>query len=289
MRAVITGAGGQLGHDLIRVLAPDHRLYAYTKAELDVTNMERVREAVEDARPDVIIHAGAYTNVDRAEGEAEHVFQVNAIGTRNMAVAAQASGAKLVYVSTGYVFDGRKKSPYHEFDQPSPISVYGVSKWAGEQYVQMFCDRFFIVRTSWLYGCRGNNFVSKIVALAERSDSLSIVNDQFGSPTYSLDLAEAIGRLMATDRYGIYHAANEGGCSRLDFVQFILDELGMHGIRLVPCSSEQFTAAAARPANSVFDSLALRLNGMPPLRDWRTALRLFLKHDYRRQEVIGND
>lgn len=279
MKIAITGSTGQLGSDLVRVLASDHDIFPYSRKDMDVTDCRQVIETIDRIKPDVIIHAAAQTNVDRAEAEAELTYRVNAFGARNVAVAAQRVGAKLVHLSTGYVFDGTKKEPYHEFDQPSPIGVYGASKLAGEQYVQMFCNRFFIVRASWLYGLYGSNFVTKIISRVRHEKNLAVVNDKFGSPTYSLDLARFIGHLMTTEKYGVYHAANQGGCSRYEFAEAILEAANLTDVSLTAVSSEHFQLPAARPDNSVFASAAIRLNDLPPFRDWRAALRSFLQED----------
>jgi dTDP-4-dehydrorhamnose reductase len=281
MKILITGSAGQLGCDLVRVLNADHELFPLSRNELDVTDNRKVIETAERIRPDVIIHTAAQTNVDLAESQVELTYRVNALGARNVAVAAQKTGAKLVHLSTGYVFDGTKKEPYHEFDPPSPIGVYGASKLVGEQYVAMFCDRFFIVRASWLYGLHGNNFVTKILSRVRREKNITVVDDKYGSPTYSLDLAHFIRHLLTTEKYGIYHAANEGGCSRYEFAAAIVEAANLTDVRLTAVGSDQFPLPAARPDNSVFASAAIRLNDLPPLRDWREALREFIRSDLR--------
>ncbi|MFK7694069.1 dTDP-4-dehydrorhamnose reductase [Paenibacillus sp. HJGM_3] len=277
MRIVITGAEGQLGRDLVRVLGPSHKLFALGRRELDVTNHDRVLQLLGEIEPHIIVHGAAYTKVDLAEAEAETAFLVNAFGARNVAVAARKTGAKLVYVSTDYVFDGEKTAPYNEFDRPKPISVYGASKWAGENMVQRFCDRHFIVRTSWLYGLHGDNFVTKIVARLRSGLPLTVVSDQFGSPTYTLDLAVFISRLMEQEQYGVYHASNEGGCSRYEWAAEIARLLDAEHVPITPILTEPLSAQAARPAYSVLDSMAIRLNGLPRLRGWREALEEFIR------------
>lgn len=282
MNILITGAGGQLGHDLVRVFSEQglHRINAFTRQELDVTEEEAVFRTVAAVRPDVIVHAAAYTQVDLAETRMEEAYKVNSLGTRNVALAAVQTGAKLVYISTDYVFDGTKRTPYNEQDRTNPISIYGHSKLHGEKFVQLSCEKYFIVRTSWLYGRQGSNFVTKVLSWAEQKNELTMVSDQYGSPTYTYDLAQFIGRLIETDRYGIYHAANRGGCSRLEFAQEILRLGGKSEVKLLPVSSEQFPAPARRPEYSIFDDMAIRASGLKPLPYWREALQTFLFEDW---------
>lgn len=279
MRILITGAGGQLGRDLMQVLRDDHELAAMTRRELDVTDEKAVLSAVADFRPDTIIHAAAYTQVDLAESQIDEAYRINSYGSRNVAIAARQAGAKLVYVSTDYVFDGKKGSPYNEKDRPNPLSVYGHSKLHGEKFVQLICDRYFIVRTSWLYGAYGSNFVTKVLALAEQKNELSMVSDQFGSPTYTHDLAVFVEQLIETDRYGLYHASNRGSCSRYEFAREILRIKGYNHIQLTPVSADQFTLPAVRPDDSAFDDSAIREQGFPRFRLWQEALQSFLLED----------
>lgn len=279
LRVMITGASGQLGYDLIRALNSGHRLYALSRKQLDVTDEEAVLSVVRKFRPDVIIHAAAFTDVDGAESRREQAFAVNGAGTRNVAVAAEQAGARMVYVSTDYVFDGKAKSPYTEFEDPSPINTYGRSKLAGEQYVRMFCTRYYIVRTAWLYGKAGNNFVTRMISLASNKGKLSAVVDQIGSPTYTLDLAEWIGALIHTRKYGIYHAVNQGFCSRYEWVRAILEDIRADGVKLLPARADEFKLPAARPAYTPLDGLAARVSGLPSIRDWRSALKAFINDD----------
>ncbi|OXM83476.1 dTDP-4-dehydrorhamnose reductase [Paenibacillus rigui] len=281
MNIVITGAGGQLGHDLIRVLGSsgEHRVSAMSRQELDVTDENAVFKAIAAIRPEVIIHAAAYTQVDLAESHMEEAYMVNSFGTRNVALAAAQTGAKLVYISTDYVFDGTKRIPYTESDRTNPISIYGNSKLHGEKFVQITCERYYIVRTSWLYGKHGTNFVTKVLSWAEQKEELKMIHDQFGSPTYTYDLARFIHQLIATEHYGIYHAANRGACSRLEFAREILRLAGKSHIKLQPVSSDQFPTPARRPEYSVFDAKAIRENGLEPLPPWQEALRMFLEED----------
>lgn len=279
MKVLITGAGGQLGQDLLRVLAPRHECIGWTRQELDVTDRRLVQELTAQLRPDAIVHAAAYTQVDLAETHPDDAYMVNAFGACHMAQAAAAIDAKLVYVSTDYVFDGRKGEPYTEHDPTNPLSAYGESKLLGEKFVRAFCSKHFIVRTSWLYGKSGSNFVTKILALAEQRKELTVVDDEFGSPTYTYDLAECIGRLLPAERYGVYHAANRGWCSRAQFAEEIVRLGGWDDVRVVPIRSDQLALPAARPAHSALDDAALREAGLPRMREWQPALKAFVQDD----------
>jgi dTDP-4-dehydrorhamnose reductase len=226
--------------------------------------------------PDAVVHCAAYTKVDQAESEPDEAYRVNAYGTRNAALAAEEVGAKFVYVSTDYVFDGRADKPYREYDRTDPQTVYGRSKLAGEQLVQSLSSRYFIVRTSWVYGKYGANFVKTMLKLAEDRDRLKVVHDQVGSPTYTLDLARFLLELVRTDYFGIYHASNSGICSWYEFAKAIFEERGLN-VQVEPCTTEEFPRPAPRPAWSVLDQGAIRAHGFKPIRPWREALRSFLQ------------
>lgn len=278
MRVLITGANGQLGKEL-KIYFEKESLYEViplSRDELDVTNYLNVKLSLQKYRPDIIIHTAAYTQVDQAEIEQDQAFAVNAFGTRNIAVAAEEHKTKLVYISTDYVFDGQKNRPYIEFDILNPQNIYGKSKAGGEEFVRMFSSRYFIVRTSWVYGNHGSNFVKTMLNLAKQKEELSVVNDQVGSPTYTLDLSRFIIELMQTELYGIYHATNSGVCSWYEFAQAIFEEMGI-SIRITPCNTEKFPRPAVRPKYSVLDHMGIRLNGLTDLRPWREALSEFLR------------
>ncbi|CAM4274681.1 dTDP-4-dehydrorhamnose reductase [Paenibacillus alkaliterrae] len=280
MKVLITGAGGQLGYDLMRVLSPLHDVTPLTRQQLDVTDEKQVEELLTDLQPDVVIHAAAYTNVDRAESEVELAYQVNAYGSWYVAKVSEQIGAKLVYVSTDYVFDGTKGTPYAEDDKTNPCNVYGNSKLLGEKFVVKSCPRSFIVRTSWLYGTKGANFVTKVIDKAKSQGQLTMVNDQFGSPTYCLDLASFIGELITTEKFGIYHASNQGSCSRYEFALEIMKCLQMDHVQVFPVSDVYFPLPATRPQYSAFEHKSIRIHGITPLRDWKSALKSFLYDDY---------
>ncbi|MEX2415494.1 MAG: dTDP-4-dehydrorhamnose reductase [Paenibacillaceae bacterium] len=281
MKVMVTGSKGQLGFDLARTIMESHETFALDRQQLDVSDAGAVMAKVQEISPDVIIHAAAYTKVDEAEQEPIMAFRTNSIGSRNIAIAAAVCGAKLVYISTDYVFDGKKGEPYCESDRPNPINVYGISKYAGELFVQSLHNRVFIVRTSWLYGGNHinhmNHFVRKIVLAAEHSQRIEVVMDEVGSPTYTLDLALFISCLMTTEQYGIYHASNQGSCSRYEFAIAILQEAGLDGVTVHPITTDQYRLPALRPKYSILDHQAIRSHGLVDLPSWRDALNRYMK------------
>jgi dTDP-4-dehydrorhamnose reductase len=277
-KVLITGAKGQLGSDVVLCLQDlGYEVCGYGSQELDITDFEQVTKIYSKIKPDIVIHAAAYTKVDLAESEPEKAFLINAYGTRNIAVASEAIGAKLVYVSTDYVFNGQGSAPYNEFDSTSPLGVYGKSKLAGEQFIRDFSSKFFIIRTSWVYGLHGVNFVKTILKLAEDHDDLNVVYDQIGSPTYTVDLAKFIGQLIETNLYGIYHASNTGSCSWYEFAKAIFEEAGLSNIIVNPVTTADFPRPAPRPSYSVMDHTAIRLNGLTGLPHWRESLNRFIQ------------
>ncbi|MFC5446845.1 dTDP-4-dehydrorhamnose reductase [Paenibacillus aestuarii] len=276
MKILVTGANGQLGQDLVKQLAKEHEIYGLGRGQLDITNEDQCLEIISELKPEVIIHSAAYTAVDLAETEEDLAYKINAFGTRNVAVAAEKIGAKLCYISTDYVFDGAGSKPYREYDNTDPQSVYGKSKRAGEQLVQTLSSRYFIVRTSWVYGLFGANFVKTMLKLAEDRDMLKVVSDQKGSPTYTVDLARFLEQLVQTERYGTYHASNTGVCSWYDFACAIFEESGII-TKVEPCTTEEFPRPAPRPRNSAMEHMAIRANGFDDLRHWREGLIDFLK------------
>ncbi|MGG0814142.1 dTDP-4-dehydrorhamnose reductase [Paenibacillus alvei] len=276
MKILVTGANGQLGADVVRLFSQKgNEVFGLERSQLDITNDMMCNHVIDDIQPNVIIHCAAYTAVDNAETDQENAYSVNAIGTRNIAVAAERVGAKVCYISTDYVFDGISTIPYVEYDNTNPLTVYGKSKRAGEQLVQSLCSRWFIVRTSWVYGGNGNNFVKTMLKLGKERDSLQVVNDQWGSPTYTCDLAAFLEKLVATEKYGVYHASNTGTCSWYEFAKAIF-EVAQMPVKVEPCTTEQFPRPAPRPRYSVMEPLAIRVNGFSPIRHWREALSEFI-------------
>ncbi|MDN3954732.1 dTDP-4-dehydrorhamnose reductase [Sporolactobacillus laevolacticus] len=280
-KVLVTGGHGQLGAELTLMLQKKgFETYGLGHQELDITDLEHVRKVLREIKPDVICHTAAYTAVDKAESDRDNAFLVNAYGTRNIAIAAEEVSAKLVYVSTDYVFNGEKEGTYSEFDFPSPLGVYGQSKYAGEQFVRDFHSKFFITRTSWVYGQYGGNFVKTMLKLAETHEQLKVVNDQKGCPTYTKELAEKIIELFQTDKYGVYHLSNSGSCTWYEFAKAIFEIKGIN-VKVDPCTTDEFPRPAKRPKNSEFEHMALRLNGFKDIRAWKEALKDFLVPDTR--------
>jgi dTDP-4-dehydrorhamnose reductase len=275
MKVIVTGAGGQLGRDLVPVLEQSCEVFALDRTQLDVTNYDQSDKLIHSIQPDVIIHCAAYTSVDVAESEEDLAYLINAEGTHNMASIAEKVGAKMCFISTDYVFDGHSSVPYTEYDRTNPQSVYGKSKLAGEQYTQASSTKYFIVRTSWVYGLHGSNFVKTMLNLSKEHKELKVVSDQTGSPTYTLDLANFLCNLIVTDKYGIYHATNSGACSWYEFAKAIF-ELNGTDIQVKPCTTAEFPRPASRPKYSVLDHGAIRKNGFEDLRHWREALEHLL-------------
>lgn len=214
---VVTGANGQLGQEVVKQLSQRYEVHGFSHESLDVTDRIRVRSFIQNIRPDVIIHTAAYTAVDQAEDEREEAERVNVQGTHHIASIARDIDAVCCYMSTDYVFNGRTSQPYNEGDQPDPINHYGLTKYVGEQIVRAMCRKYFVIRTSWLYGLFGANFVLKMLELAARGQVIQVVDDQVGCPTYVPDLVKFMAELIATDRYGVYHASNAGSCSWYEF------------------------------------------------------------------------
>lgn len=278
MKILITGAKGQLGYDLCRTLN-NHELIPLTHAELDITSMASVKDALHKYDPDILINTAAYVRVDDCEDHQDEAYLVNAIGTRNVAVACEDKGVKLMHISTDYVFGGEGRTqniPYTEFDTPVPLSVYGKSKLAGEDMVKYLSRRYFIVRASGLFGVagssgKGGNFIETILRLAKTRPELKVVNDQVFSPTYTHDLARKIFEIINTEYYGIFHITNRGCCSWYEFTREILLLAGIK-TPVYPITSVEYPQKAKRPAYSVLDHFHLRLLGIDDMRPWENAL-----------------
>ncbi len=295
MKILITGANGQLGTELRRCLAEGRTeigvlpvklqratVLATDVDTLDITNRHEVAAFVRHHAPDAIISCAAFTNVDGCEVNREAAYAVNAVGARNLAMAAEEIGAKLVHVSTDYVFSGDAAEPVWEYEMPAPQSVYGKTKLLGEQYVQQFCTHYFIVRTAWLYGYAGNNFVKTMMRLAKQNGSVTVVNDQLGSPTNAADLAHEILNLLVTKEYGVYHCTGEGICSWYDFASEIIRLAGIPA-QVKPCTTAEFIAnankkIAPRPAYSALENAMLNATIGNEMRSWKDALACFFEH-----------
>lgn len=275
MRIVITGSRGQLGTALQARLA-EHTLLPVDLPELDIVDATHVRATLEAFSPDVVIHPAALTNVDLCETDPELAYRVNALGTQNVALACQRCGAAMVYISTDYVFDGAKDAPYMEYDPPAPLSVYGRTKAAGEWATQAFLRRFYIVRPAWLYAAGGRNFVETVLRLAQERGTLSMVTDEAGSPTYVLDVADAIARLLPSELYGIYHFANSGVCSRYEWAREILRLAGLDAVQLTP--TQGYVRPAPVPRRVELRNLAGASQLGITMRPWQEALADYFRN-----------
>lgn len=287
---IITGAKGQLGTELIKIITSgeselgtmpefykDCELTAVDIDELNIADQEKTFEFIEQKKPYAVINCAAMTNVDACEDQQQTAMQANAIGPRNLACACERVGAKLVQVSTDYVFRGDGSRPYVESDAVQPQSVYGATKLLGEQYVRDFCSKWFIVRTAWLYGYHGKNFVKTIAKAGKKTGELKVVSDQRGNPTNAADLAWAICKLLPTQEYGVYHCTGVGECSWYDFACEIIKDFGINA-KVHPCTTQELGRAANRPAYSSLDNLMLRCTVGDDTRDWKQALAVYAKH-----------
>jgi len=275
VRILITGGGGQLGHDLVAALH-GHDVVAPRRARLDVTDRDQVLQVIGHSEPDAVVHAGAWTDVDGCELDPDRAYQVNSLGTRHIVEGARMVGALVCYVSTDYVFDGTASSPYREWDDPNPRSVYGRSKLGGERELDPGST---IVRTSWVCGLNGRNFVKTVLRLADERDELAVVDDQHGCPTFTPDLAEMIRRLVVARLPGTFHVTNQGSTSWFGFAREILAAAGLDPgrVRPIPTAGLDPPRPAPRPANSVLDNAALRLSGLPLLPDYHEPLERMVK------------
>lgn len=274
MRVFLTGCKGQLGRALTRVLA-EETVAGCDLPELDITDREAIRRAILDFRPDVVVHAAAWTDVDGCAREPERAFRVNAIGTQNVALACAEAGAAMLYISTNEVFDGTATEPYREWDPVRPINPYGRSKAAGEWFVSHLLTRFYIVRTAWLYAPGGRNFPHRILQLADERGALRVVVDEVSNPTYAPDLAAAVAALIRTGAYGIYHLTNSGYCSRYEFARAILRLSGREHVPVEPITLDQFRRDSTPPRFAPLANTAAAALGIV-LRPWEEALAEFL-------------
>lgn len=286
MKILITGAQGQLGLELqsqLKNLNNNHTLISTGSSTLDITDIDQVEKQLTEHEVDIVINCAAYTAVDQCEKDIETAYRVNALGPKNLAIICQKIGAKLVHLSTDYVFDGEKKTAYKEDDPAMPQSIYGKSKLLGEEYIKDFCSKYFIIRTAWLYG-QGDNFVETMLKLSKTNKELSVVSDQLGSPTSTKDLALVIINLMETQYYGTFHGVCRGQCSWYDFAKKIF-ELKNIKIKVNKITTGQYSQLAKRPKDSVMDNFMLELYGLNSFRHWEEALEDYLIKGERNGEV----
>ena len=289
MKILITGSKGQLGKELqdiiksgraeigkVSDIIKESEVIALDVVELDITNFEQVKNKISDLKPDVVMNCAAATNVDGCENNEEFAFKVNSIGPRNLAIASEEIGAKFVQVSTDYVFSGDSDKPLTEYDLTAPNSVYGKTKLLGENYVKEFSSKYFIVRTAWLYGYVGHNFVYTMRKLGKEKDMITVVNDQKGNPTHANDLAYHILKLIQTEEYGVYHCTGKGECTWYDFAKMII-ELSGEKCEVKPCTSEEYKTPAKRPEYSSLDNMMLRNTIGDEMRDWKDAIKSFVE------------
>ncbi len=286
MKVLVTGATGQLGHDVCQELLRRGIEYiSPSSKEMDVASKTCVDRLMREQAPDAVIHCAAYTKVDQAETDSAYAFSVNTEGTRNIVTACREIGAKMLYLSTDYVFSGNGDHPYETNDPPCPQNVYGASKLAGEKIVREELDRFFIVRTSWMFGRGNDNFIEKLLRNAASGQSLSVVADQYGSPTYTVDLAVLVCDMVQTEKFGIYHATNEGVCSRFEFAQEVFRQAWME-VDLQSATTADYVLPAARPLNSRLSKSSLDDAGFQRLPDWHDALWRYLRKDDPPKKVL---
>jgi dTDP-4-dehydrorhamnose reductase len=277
MRILLTGSKGQLGTDIQSLASPEHEVIAHD-LDLDITDRGAVARRLAEVRPDIVLNAAAYTNVDSAESDEITAYRVNALGPQNLALACQGSGVPMMHVSTDFVFSGTASSPYTEFDAPDPRGVYGRSKHAGELYVSGLLSRFYICRTSWLYGVGGPNFVKTMLKAGRERREVRVVDDQEGSPTYARDLAARLLEIAQTGAFGYYHLSNEGSVTWNRFTKDIFEIAGID-TPVLPISTAELDRPAPRPAFSTMRGLALEIAGMEPMRGYREALAEFILTD----------
>lgn len=275
MKILVTGGDGQLANEIARQSHFD--TIVLPKEKLDITSSKEIDDALLSFRPNVVINCASLTNVDFCETHAEIAMNVNAEGAKNLSIACNKNNAKLIHISSDYVFDGKKVSPYVETDIPNPLNVYGKSKQLSEQNVREYCDHSFIVRTAWLYGYTGNNFVKTILNAARRGSLLKVVNDQIGNPTNAVDIAKHLLRLAETEEYGTYHCTNNGECSWYDFANEFLRASRLEYM-IEPCTTVDFPRSAKRPAYSSLDNLMLRQTSGDEMRLWQDAIAEYLSH-----------
>lgn len=276
MKILVTGVTGQLGYDVVRRgKEKGLNMVGIGSKELDITNKPDVEKYVKNLNPDAVIHCAAYTAVDKAEDEQELCWKVNVEGTKYLAIAAKTVNAKFIYISTDYVFNGSGEEPFEETGYPNPIGTYGKTKLEGELRVKEALEKYFIVRISWVFGVNGNNFVKTMLKLAQSREELNVVGDQYGSPTYTFDLADILLEMVLGEKYGIYHASNEGYCNWVDFAKEIFVQSNIE-MKVNAITTEEYPTKARRPLNSRMSKQKLEKNGFNLLPPWQDAVKRYL-------------
>lgn len=273
MKVLVTGANGQLGYDVVKELQKQNiECYGAVRKDFDIVDFEATEKFITNYMPDAAIHCAAYTAVDKAEDEQGLCYLVNASATENIAEICKKINAKMLYISTDYVFDGTKDSFYEVDDKPNPINVYGKTKLLGEQAVQKILNKYFIVRISWVFGEHGNNFVKTMLRLGKERKEINVVADQYGSPTYTADLAPLLVEMIKTDKYGVYHATNEGVCTWAEFAEEIF-KIAKLDVKVNHITTEEYPTRAKRPKNSRLGKTSLVINNFKILENWQNAVR----------------
>lgn len=279
MKVLVTGANGQLGYDVVKELQKQNiECYGATRKDFDIVDFKATEEFITNYMPDAVIHCAAYTAVDKAEDEQGLCYLVNASATENIAEICKKINAKMLYASTDYVFDGTKNGFYEVDDEPNPINVYGKTKLLGEQTVQRILDKYFIVRISWVFGEHGNNFVRTMLRLGKERKEISVVADQYGSPTYTANLAQLLVEMIQTEKYGIYHATNEGVCTWAEFAEEIFKIAGMN-VKVNPITTAEYPTRAKRPMNSRLSKKSLIINNFKTLDNWQNAVENYISEE----------
>jgi dTDP-4-dehydrorhamnose reductase len=276
VKILVTGANGQLGYDVVKELQKQNiECYGASRQDFDIVDFEATEKFITNYMPDAVIHCAAYTAVDKAEDEQGLCYLVNASATENIAEICRKINAPMLYISTDYVFDGIKEGFYEVDDKPNPINVYGKTKLLGEQAVQRILNKYFIVRISWVFGEHGNNFVKTMLRLGKERKEINVVSDQYGSPTYTADLAPLLIEMIQTDRYGIYHVTNEGVCSWAEFAEEIFKIAGMD-VKVNHITNTEYTTIAKRPLNSKLSKENLKAENFSVLPKWQEAIKKYL-------------
>lgn len=278
MKVLVTGVKGQLGYDVVRELEKrGHTAVGVDIDEMDITDAAAVERVLTETQPEAVIHCSAFTAVDRAEDETELCRRVNVEGTKNIAKICKKLDCKMLYLSTDYIFSGDGERPWEPDDEASPLNAYGQSKYDGELALKKYVEKYFIVRISWVFGINGNNFIKTMLRLGRENGAVKVVDDQIGSPTYTYDLSRLLVDMIESDRYGAYHATNEGICSWYEFAKEIFRAAGMNDVSVTPVKSGEFPVKAKRPKNSRMSKEKLVANGFTLLPAWQDAVARYMK------------